>query len=80
MIHLLALSSATIYAWTRVGHEQGWLDEANELRTWIDVEFAAILFFRLRRTEDKADYFPRGKAKSLQQLETLIDKALEEGT
>jgi hypothetical protein len=78
LIHFGEISRETREAWTALGHKQGWLDETDDLRLWIDLETAAALYFRLRNTEDLLEYFPRGKSASLQRLELIIDNSVEQ--
>lgn len=81
MIHLLSqFSSETLRQWTMLGIKEGWLDETDKIRTWVELEFVTTLYFRLRRTDfaSNAACFPHGKDLVLGLLEDLIEKALND--
>jgi hypothetical protein len=79
MIYLGGFSRETREAWVTIGHAQGWLiEEEDEMPLWMEFEYAAGLFFRLRFTADAPEHFPAGKNLTLVTLKSLLDAYLVE--
>ncbi len=53
-----------------------WEDLDGGDKNWLLTEEAAMMFFRLRATDDTPETFPKGKWATIQTLESLIDGAM----
>lgn len=76
MVFIGDISYQTRKAWAALAFAMNWEDLDEGDKTWLTLDHAASLFFRLRHQLDTADVFPKGKWASIQLLETLIDKAV----
>lgn len=78
LIYFGSISKETRKAWEHVAQEHEWIDSIEELRPWMTLEQASLLWFQLQTVEDSEEAFPRGKSASLQALEELIYRGVRE--
>lgn len=79
LVDISDLSRETRIAWAKLSFDMDWEDLDEGDKTWLTIEHAASLFFRLRATEDRPEYFPKGKWASIQRLESIIDSNMQVG-
>lgn len=76
MVFIGDISYETRRAWANLAFVNNWEDLDEGDKTWLTLELASSLFFRLRAYPDTPEAFPKGKWASIQLLETLIDNAV----
>ncbi len=76
MIHWGSLYRNTRQAIAALYARKDWEDLDGGDKTWILLEEATHMWFRLRAQPDTPELFPYGKWATLQVLEAMIDNAL----